>query len=145
MTEENVKVAVRVRPFNAREIQRNAKCIVQMEGKVTQIIDPANPKAEPKPFSYDFSYWSFDGGKEVAGGYVEPDPSHPNGSKFADQVSMHAPLCFLFLDLTSYQSGNLTNSKIAETKALEPLKSWHFCISNFRTCSFPNEIWGFQD
>ncbi len=29
---------------------------------------------------------------------------------------------------------DLTNSKIAETKALEPLKSWHLCISNFRTC-----------
>jgi hypothetical protein len=34
----------------------------------------------------------------------------------------------------SYLVGNLTNSKIAETKALEPLKSSHFCISNFRTC-----------
>ncbi len=34
----------------------------------------------------------------------------------------------------SYLVGNLTISKIAETKALEPLKSWHFCISNFRTC-----------
>jgi hypothetical protein len=38
----------------------------------------------------------------------------------------------------------LTNSKIAETKALEPLKSWHCCISNFRTCYFPNEIWVVQ-
>jgi hypothetical protein len=34
----------------------------------------------------------------------------------------------------SYLFGNLTNSKIAETKALETLESWHFCISNFRTC-----------
>jgi hypothetical protein len=34
----------------------------------------------------------------------------------------------------SYLVGNLTNSKIAETKVLEPLKSWHFCISNIRTC-----------
>jgi hypothetical protein len=34
----------------------------------------------------------------------------------------------------SYLAGNLTNSKIDETKALEPIKSWHFCISNFRTC-----------
>ncbi len=33
----------------------------------------------------------------------------------------------------SYLVGNLTNSKIAETKALEPLKSWHFCIINFWT------------
>jgi hypothetical protein len=34
----------------------------------------------------------------------------------------------------SYLVGNLKNSTIAKTKALEPLKSWHFCISNFRTC-----------
>jgi hypothetical protein len=34
----------------------------------------------------------------------------------------------------SYLVGNLTNSKVAETKVLEPLKFWHFCISNFRTC-----------
>jgi hypothetical protein len=45
----------------------------------------------------------------------------------------------------SYLVGNLTNSKIAETKALEPLKSWHFRISSFWTCWFPNEIWVVQD
>jgi hypothetical protein len=39
----------------------------------------------------------------------------------------------LILDL-SYLVGNLTNSKIAETKALEPPKSWHFCIIKFQTC-----------
>jgi hypothetical protein len=33
-----------------------------------------------------------------------------------------------------YLVGNLTYSKIAETKALEPLESWHFCISNSRAC-----------
>jgi hypothetical protein len=45
----------------------------------------------------------------------------------------------------SYLVGNLTNTIIAETKALEPLKSWHFCISTFRTCWFPSEIWVVQD
>jgi hypothetical protein len=39
----------------------------------------------------------------------------------------------LILD-QAYLVGNLTKSKIAETKAPEHLKSWHFCISNFRTC-----------
>jgi hypothetical protein len=34
----------------------------------------------------------------------------------------------------SYLVGNLTNSIIAETNALEPPKSLHFCISNFQTC-----------
>jgi hypothetical protein len=36
--------------------------------------------------------------------------------------------------LDSYLDGNLKNSQIAETKALEPQKSCHFSISNFRTC-----------
>ncbi len=45
----------------------------------------------------------------------------------------------------SYLAGNLTNAKIAETKALEPLKPWHFCTSNFWTCYCPNEIWVVQD
>ncbi len=34
----------------------------------------------------------------------------------------------------SYLVGNLTNSKNAERKSSKPLKFWHFCISNFRTC-----------
>ena len=38
--EENVKVAVRVRPFNAREKQRNAKLIVAMSGNSTKITNP---------------------------------------------------------------------------------------------------------
>jgi hypothetical protein len=38
---------------------------------------------------------------------------------------------FLILD-HSYLVGNLKNSTIAETKVLEPLKFWHFCINNVR-------------
>ena len=38
--EENVKVAVRTRPFNAREKARNAKLIVQMSGTSTKITNP---------------------------------------------------------------------------------------------------------
>ncbi len=45
----------------------------------------------------------------------------------------------------SYLVGNLTNSKIAETKAWEPPKSWHFCMSNFWTCEFRNEKRVVQD
>ena len=37
-SEENVVVAVRVRPFNDREIERNAKLIIDMpDGKSTSI------------------------------------------------------------------------------------------------------------
>lgn len=31
----SVKVAVRVRPFNQRELQRNALCIIEMNGPTT--------------------------------------------------------------------------------------------------------------
>lgn len=35
MASASVKVAVRVRPFNARETGRNAKCVIQMQGNTT--------------------------------------------------------------------------------------------------------------
>ncbi|XP_029164400.1 kinesin-like protein unc-104 isoform X10 [Nylanderia fulva] len=59
----SVKVAVRVRPFNNREITREAQCIIDMTGTTTSIV---NPKATPgskeavKSFNYDYSYFSMD-------------------------------------------------------------------------------------
>lgn len=85
MAEENVKVAVRVRPFNSREKTRNAELIVEMKGSTTYIRDPENPGAEPKSFNFDHSYWSHDGCKEDGNGFFGPDSSHPNGKIFCDQ------------------------------------------------------------
>ncbi|EFR02253.1 kinesin-II subunit [Nannizzia gypsea CBS 118893] len=74
----NIKVVVRVRPFNSRERDRNAKCIVQMKGAQTVLTPPpgaeeksrkggkssatgANATPEgPRVFAFDKSYWSFD-------------------------------------------------------------------------------------
>ncbi|XP_018356809.1 PREDICTED: kinesin-like protein unc-104 isoform X15 [Trachymyrmex septentrionalis] len=59
----SVKVAVRVRPFNYREVSRQAQCIIEMTGSTTSIV---NPKATPgskeavKSFNYDYSYFSMD-------------------------------------------------------------------------------------
>ncbi|XP_020283808.1 kinesin-like protein unc-104 isoform X2 [Pseudomyrmex gracilis] len=59
----SVKVAVRVRPFNHREVSRQAQCIIEMNGSTTSIV---NPKATPgskdavKSFNYDYSYFSMD-------------------------------------------------------------------------------------
>ncbi|KAL2799996.1 hypothetical protein BJX66DRAFT_211065 [Aspergillus keveii] len=69
----NIKVVVRVRPFNSRELDRNAKCIVQMKDSQTVLTPPpgSEEKAKgrgggkgavegPKSFAFDRSYWSFD-------------------------------------------------------------------------------------
>lgn len=65
----NIKVVVRVRPFNNRELNRNAKCIVQMKGEQTILHPPpdaadrlrqAKGGSDGRTFKYDKSYWSFD-------------------------------------------------------------------------------------
>ena len=66
----NIKVVVRVRPFNGRELDRKAKCVVQMKDAQTILIPPPDAeerlrgskggKAEgQKVFAFDKSYWSF--------------------------------------------------------------------------------------
>ncbi|XP_058067087.1 kinesin-like protein unc-104 isoform X1 [Anopheles bellator] len=59
----SVKVAVRVRPFNSREIGRESKCIIEMAGNTTCITNPKVPPGtcdSVKRFNYDYSYWSHD-------------------------------------------------------------------------------------
>ncbi|KAM6978107.1 kinesin-like protein KIF1B isoform 1-T1 [Aplochiton taeniatus] len=58
MSGASVKVAVRVRPFNSREMSKDSKCIIQMQGNSTTILNPKNPKEPAKNFSFDYSYWS---------------------------------------------------------------------------------------
>uniref|UniRef100_A0ABI7ZPC1 Kinesin motor domain-containing protein n=1 Tax=Felis catus TaxID=9685 RepID=A0ABI7ZPC1_FELCA len=58
MAGASVKVAVRVRPFNARETSQDAKCVVSMQGNTTSIINPKQGKDAPKSFTFDYSYWS---------------------------------------------------------------------------------------
>eukprot|EP01117_Protostelium_nocturnum_P014748 TRINITY_DN5644_c0_g1_i1.p1 TRINITY_DN5644_c0_g1~~TRINITY_DN5644_c0_g1_i1.p1 ORF type:complete len:2035 (-),score=923.82 TRINITY_DN5644_c0_g1_i1:31-6135(-) len=57
----SVQVAVRVRPFNSREIERGSQNVIRMKGKKTTIIDPELPEgSNEKHFTFDFSYSSFD-------------------------------------------------------------------------------------
>ncbi|XP_070766665.1 kinesin-like protein KIF1B [Enoplosus armatus] len=58
MSGASVKVAVRVRPFNSREMSKDSKCIIQMQGNTTTITNPKAPKEPAKTFSFDYSYWS---------------------------------------------------------------------------------------
>jgi len=73
----NIKVVVRCRPLNSREIARGAKCLIRMEAGTHTFLDPpvnenesnADPKSkaktktsttdrETKSFAFDHSYWS---------------------------------------------------------------------------------------
>ncbi|XP_060590236.1 kinesin-like protein KIF16B [Ruditapes philippinarum] len=69
----SVKVAVRVRPFNRREIDMESKFIIQMDGKKTTITNTkmAEEKLDGvsettreamrvKDFTFDFSFWTVD-------------------------------------------------------------------------------------
>jgi len=73
-----VQIGCRVRPFNQRERDRNARLIVAMAGTSTVITDPDT--AATKTYTLDKSYWSHDGFEQREDGYLAP-----TGSRFADQ------------------------------------------------------------
>ena len=77
--DENIKVAVRVRPFNQRELDSNAQLVVEMTGPSTIISDPSGKNAA-KTFTFDYSYWSFDGFTCNSDGLCVP-----SSEKYADQ------------------------------------------------------------
>ncbi|KAM6981037.1 kinesin-like protein KIF13B [Aplochiton taeniatus] len=66
LNDSNVKVAVRVRPFNRREKDLNTKCVVEMEKNQT-ILQPGggnlgkgDSRTQTKVFAYDYCFWSMD-------------------------------------------------------------------------------------
>ncbi|KAI8371561.1 uncharacterized protein BYT42DRAFT_616646 [Radiomyces spectabilis] len=54
----NIKVVVRCRPLNARELARGATCLVRMEGQQTIIRRPDQKDNDVKAFTFDRSFWS---------------------------------------------------------------------------------------
>ncbi|XP_034030866.1 kinesin-like protein KIF13A isoform X2 [Thalassophryne amazonica] len=65
MSDTKVKVAVRVRPMNRREIELKTKCVVDMEDNQTVLHPPpSNAKGESrkqsKVFAFDHCFWSMD-------------------------------------------------------------------------------------
>lgn len=77
----SVKVAVRVRPFNSRELKLNTQCVVDMTDPTT-ILKPINGEEERR-FTFDYSFWSFDGYQEQPNGFLKA-----SGSKYADQTQV---------------------------------------------------------
>jgi len=74
----SIVVGVRVRPFNAREKDRNSVCCIEMPGGNQTIIRDDLDKE--KKFTFDHSFWSHDGYRVLEDGYMEPDDD-----KYADQ------------------------------------------------------------
>ncbi|XP_011483487.1 kinesin-like protein KIF13A isoform X5 [Oryzias latipes] len=66
MSDTKVKVAVRVRPMNRREIELNTKCVVDMEDNQTVLHPPPsnakgeNSRKQSKVFAFDHCFWSMD-------------------------------------------------------------------------------------
>ncbi|KAG2230512.1 hypothetical protein INT48_008317 [Thamnidium elegans] len=65
MSGGNIKVVVRCRPLNSRELARGAACLIRMEGDQTIISKPPDHKGnrdmeDVKAFTFDKSYWSAD-------------------------------------------------------------------------------------
>ncbi|XP_053965381.1 kinesin-like protein KIF13A isoform X1 [Anastrepha ludens] len=62
MSTDKIKVAVRVRPFNRREIELGTKCIVEMEKQQTVLQNPPSldklERKPPKTFAFDHCFYS---------------------------------------------------------------------------------------
>ena len=74
----SVKVAVRVRPYNQREKERESSCCIEMNGKSTIIKDELG---QEKTFAFDYSFWSHDSFTTREDGYALTEED----GKYADQ------------------------------------------------------------
>ena len=74
----SVKVAVRVRPFNSREIELQSELCIDVVGNTTVIKDLSSGNS--RDFTFDYSFWSHDCFDTTPEGlYVK------NSDKYADQ------------------------------------------------------------
>ncbi len=87
-------MAVRVRPFNQREITMGASCVVAMDGASTILTDPKTQTS--KTFNFDYSYWSHDGFKDdPVTGLTEKDSP---GSNYTSQQKVFDDMGLAVLD-----------------------------------------------
>jgi len=74
----SIRVAVRVRPFNSREIELGSELCVDMEGNKTTLLCLEDPKKN-RDFSFDYSFWSHSEFENDSTGL-----SVPTSGKYAD-------------------------------------------------------------
>ena len=67
----NIKVAVRLRPFNKRELKNNSELCVKMTDKTTQMMN--DKKKVAKTFTFDYCFWSHDEFVKEKNGYLRPN------------------------------------------------------------------------
>ncbi|XP_007936962.1 kinesin-like protein KIF13B [Orycteropus afer afer] len=66
MGDSKVKVAVRIRPMNRREIDLHTKCVVDVDANrvilypVNTNLSKGDARGQPKVFAYDHCFWSMD-------------------------------------------------------------------------------------
>ncbi|XP_033209116.1 kinesin-like protein KIF13A [Belonocnema kinseyi] len=64
MATDKIKVAVRVRPFNRRELELGTQCVVEMSGEQTILQHPLTmeniDRNKPKTFAFDHCFYSLD-------------------------------------------------------------------------------------
>ncbi|KAL6260053.1 hypothetical protein P5V15_007591 [Pogonomyrmex californicus] len=68
MATDKIKVAVRVRPFNRRELELCTQCVVEMTGQQTILQHPTTmdkiDRNKPKTFAFDHCFYSLDPGAD---------------------------------------------------------------------------------
>ena len=90
----SVKVAVRVRPFNERELKASQpRCCVEMSGPTTTLLEALG--GEPRHFTFDYSFWSHDQFVLRPDGAAVPEDE---ASQYADQTHVYDALGKQVLD-----------------------------------------------
>ena len=81
----SVKVGVRVRPFNQREVDLNCRLCVEMIGNMTRLFDADDPEnGKHRDYTFDYSFWSHD--KFT----IDPDGIYvPVDDDYADQRKVY--------------------------------------------------------
>ena len=59
-TTDKIKVAVRVRPFNRRELELGTACVLEMDNNRTILHGDKDARKQPKTFTYDYCFNSLD-------------------------------------------------------------------------------------
>lgn len=60
-----------------------------MEGDVILLTNPTDP-TDQKSFTFDHSYWSFDGFIQDTSGKYVADPNQRQGTRYCSQVSVNS-------------------------------------------------------